>query len=169
MTNRIIQCKLNFVSHLKKLNDEALAKQVYDEQLSNGYPGLATEAQELCKRIGIPDITKQRVKESSKDQWKQKIKEAVERKNGEELKEKINQMEKLEIMKDEIYEQNEYLDQLTLSQARTLFRVRKRTRKCKINQSSDRRNRETLWRCQSHILYSPLYQDLYQGSNENPS
>ena len=135
---------------------------------------MATEAQELCKNIGIPDITKQRVKEPSKDQWKQKIKEAVERKNGEELKEKINQMEKLVIMKEDIYEQKEYLDQLTLSQARTLFRVRTRTLKCKLNQSSDRRNKETLWRCQcgyidsqSHILYCPLYQDLREGKDIN--
>ena len=83
-------------------------------------------------------------------------------------------MEKLKIMKEEIYEQKEYLDHLRLSQARTLFRVRTRTLKCKLNQSSDRRNMETLWRCQcgymdsqSHILYCPLYQDLREGKDIN--
>ena len=40
MTNRIIQRKLNLCVHLKKLDGKDLSKQIFEEQLRNGYPGL---------------------------------------------------------------------------------------------------------------------------------
>ena len=55
------------------------------------------------------------------------------------------------------------------------FRVRPKMVKCKLNQSSDRGNRASLWKCngcghvdsQSHILYCPSYQDLRVGKDLN--
>ena len=107
MSNRIIQRKLNLCIHLKKLNKNDLAKQVYEEQLRNGYPGLVTECQKLCEQIGIPDVTRERAKKISKNQWKSRIKEAVEKKNGMELKKSMERLEKLEVMKGEEYNQKE--------------------------------------------------------------
>ena len=49
MENRIIQRKINFLVHVKNLKEGDLAKQVYDEQVLNGYPGLVKEVQELCE------------------------------------------------------------------------------------------------------------------------
>ena len=173
MTNRVIQRQCNFIVHLKNLKKSDLAKQIYDEQLSNGYPGLITEAQRLCDSVGLPSITKNREKEDNKIQWKQRIMEAVERKNEIQLKRKIQSFQKLEVMKEEKYEQKEYLSNLTLEEARMFFRVRTKMVKCKLNQSSDRGNRASLWKCnrcghvdsQSHILYCPNYQDLRVGKD----
>ena len=58
MKNRVIQRKLNFMVHLKKLKEKDLANQIFREQRSNGYPGLVKESRELCEQIGLPDITK---------------------------------------------------------------------------------------------------------------
>ena len=171
MDNRISMRKLNLCVHLKKLDKDDLAKQVYEEQVKNGYPGLARETQDLCEYFCIPDITKERLKEPSKAQWKKIIKEAVEKKNGMELKEKILKMEKLEVMKNESYGLKDYLSDLSLEDARMLFRVRTKTLKCKMNQS--RHNRESLWKCkacgciesQSHIMHCPAYQQLREGKS----
>ena len=146
---------------------------MYEEQLKNGYPGLVREAQELCEKMGIPDITKERIKDPSKAQLKSRIKEAVEKNNGKELKGDMERYEKLEVMKKEDYEQKDYLSNLSLEQARTLFRVRTRTIPCKFNQSSDRGNRESLWQCracgyvetQTHIMHCPAYKDLREGKS----
>ena len=116
-----------------------------------------------------------REKDKTKRKWKEIIKEAVERKNGEELKEKIRKLEKLEVMKKERFEQKDYLRSLSLEQARVLFRVRTRMVNCKLNQSSSRANKVSLWRCdecgfidsQSHILHCPAYQDLRMGKDLN--
>ena len=36
--------------------EEGLAKQVYNEQVLNEWPGLAQEVSEICTSIGIPDV-----------------------------------------------------------------------------------------------------------------
>ena len=141
--------------------------------MHNFLPYIAKEAQQFSENIGIPDITKVREKELSKAQWKRRIKEAVEKKNEKELKERIMKLEKLEQMKEEKYEQKDYLKVLTMEEARTFFRLRSRVFKCKMNQSSERRNRESLWKCsgcgcvdsQSHIIHCVAYQDLRTGKN----
>ena len=71
-------------------------------------------------------------------------------------------------MKDEAYERKTYLSDLNMNDARVLFRIRTRTIKCKMNQSSSQANKASLWQCQgcgnvdtqTHILYCPSYQHL---------
>ena len=173
MKNRVIQRKLNLCLHLKKLKNEDLAKQVFEEQRENSYPGLVSDCHELCEQLGIPDITKERIKDPSKGQWKKIVKEAIEKKYGKELKEKIDKLEKLEIMKGEDYGQKDYLSELSMEEARMHFRVRTRTIKCKLNQSNDKGNKSSLWKCracgyiesQTHLLHCPAYQDLRSGKS----
>ena len=43
MKVRIDQAKLNLLHHIKNLDKDTLAKQVYDEQSSHGWPGLVSE------------------------------------------------------------------------------------------------------------------------------
>ena len=79
----------------------------------------------------------------------------------------------LEEMKDESFMQSEYLSNLSLEQARIMFRVRTRMIKCKWNHKSSKLNKATLWKCeecgnidsQSHILNCPAYQDLRAGKD----
>ena len=95
MKNRIIQRKLNLVVHLRNLSDGSLAKQVFLEQRKNGWPGLVSEAQDLCKQINLPDVTMDREKET-KQAWKSSIRRTVEGNNGKELGEEINEVGKFQ-------------------------------------------------------------------------
>ena len=81
--------------------------------------------------------------------------------------------EMLDEIKEESYEKREYLDNLSLSGARMFFRLRTRTFKCKMNQSSEKANWESLWKCQacgkvdtqSHIIHCVAYKDLRIGKS----
>ena len=67
----------------------------------------------------------------------------------------------------------EYLETMNLAEARTFFRIRTKMIICKMNQSSDRANKESLWRCedcgyvdtQSHIIHCPAYKALREGKS----
>ena len=86
---------------------------------------------------------------------------------------KIEQMQKLEKIKEESYGQKAYLTELQLNDARLLFRIRTKNINCKMNQSSSHSNKASLWKCdgcgyidtQSHILYCPSYQHLREGKS----
>ena len=44
------------VMAIQKLDDKALAKVMYQEQVSQGWPGLAREVQSICEEISLPDV-----------------------------------------------------------------------------------------------------------------
>ena len=94
------------------------------------------------------------------------------------MKKKIKKYDKLEALREEKFERKEYLNDMTLEKARTYFRVRSRMIKCKMNYSSDRRNVNSSWRCDScmrigilsmdsqpHILVCPAYKELRAGKS----
>ena len=177
MENRIAQKKLNLLVHLKTLNDDSLAKEIYNEQLKNNWPGLVNEGKELCDKLFLPDITRDREEEEStkkqKRQWKEKIKESVLKKNERDLKEKIMDLSKLETLKNEEYGEKLYLKEMDMSDARLHFRIRTRTTKCMMNQPSDPGNRAALWLCkgcgnidsQKHLMFCPIFQELREGKS----
>ena len=45
------------ISFLKR-SQNGLAKQVYQVQLEQDWPGLAQKVEEICNKIGIPDVSK---------------------------------------------------------------------------------------------------------------
>ena len=121
----------------------------------------------------LPDITKKRKGEPSKNQWKSVIKCAVEEKNGKDLKDSMEGMSKLEQMKNEEYLLKPYINEMSMQDARMQFRLRTRMLKFKMNQPSDKTNKATLWECngcvnvdtQAHILWCPAYQELRVGKS----
>ena len=122
-----------------------------------------SEARELCKELKMGDITIDRPVKEKKAHWKDKIKKSIQEKNEKDIKKAIERYDKLEVMKKEEYGMKSYIDELNMTEARTLFRVRSKMIKCKMNQSSDGYNKSSLWKCedcgyvdtQSHILNCP--------------
>ena len=53
---RIWEAKCLLVLQIKGLEDGSLAKLVYQEAESRGWPGLGKEVRQICQNIGIPDI-----------------------------------------------------------------------------------------------------------------
>ena len=53
---RIWEQKLLLVKAIRQLEDNVLAKEVFNQQLEMGWPGLAREATKICQEIGLQDI-----------------------------------------------------------------------------------------------------------------
>ena len=56
MELRIAYRKLTFANAIKHLSDKSLAKQIWDEQVKNKWPGLAQESVEICKKLDLPNL-----------------------------------------------------------------------------------------------------------------
>lgn len=172
MMNRVKVKKLNLMVHVKNLDESALARQVYNEQVRQDWPGLVQEVREMCGDWRLEDVSKQWTEEPTKRQWKNKIKNAARENNEKILRRNLENYRKLEEFKDEDFCQKSYLKDMNLYDARVMFRIRAKMIKCKMNFSSDRRNVASLWQCdscmsnidtQSHVLFCPAYSQLREG------
>ena len=47
---------------LQQQDVSSLARQVYEQQLALGWPGLAKEVSDICQTVGLPDVNYYRVK-----------------------------------------------------------------------------------------------------------
>ena len=43
------------------VDDESLAKKIYNEQLKHSWPGLVMEGDEICDLLGLPVISKNEI------------------------------------------------------------------------------------------------------------
>ena len=84
MKYRIWTRKLIFVNTLKNMQDGTLAKEIFDEQVKRGWPGLAKEATTICQDLELPNIIVERI---GKRNWESMVKKAAKEKHEEELKE----------------------------------------------------------------------------------
>ena len=94
-----------FLHHLKRLNKESLANQIFQVQKDNNWPGLVSEVKQLCKELELPDITESHNK-FKKTNWKFEVGMACRIKDENELKEMIGKLSKTDCMKNkcEIFE-----------------------------------------------------------------
>ena len=90
---RVFQEKVLLVKAIKEQEEGCLAKEVLEEQVRMGWPGLAREVQEICQLTGLPDITN-----SDINIEKEEIKEAMTVSHLKYLKEEMKGA-KLEEMK----------------------------------------------------------------------
>ena len=163
--------KLNLVVHLKQLDEDSLAKQVFDEQIRHNWPGLAKEAKDICQKWKMDNVTREEEEVKSKKMWKRIIQMKAKEEEGRELREKMKKYQKLQDVIEEDYGKKSYLDEMSSKDAKLWFRVRSKMIKCKMNFSSDKKNRETLWLCdcgcidtQSHLMWCRQLDHLREGS-----
>ena len=74
MKYRIWTSKLIFVNTLKNIQDGTLAKEIFDEQVNRGWPGLAKEATKICQDLELPNIIKERI---GKRKWESMVKKGT--------------------------------------------------------------------------------------------
>ena len=68
---------------LRMMDKRFLARQIYEEQVREGWPGLFREVEGICTQVGLPDanmvtVTKAQVDKAIKDYNKQEIREVQE-------------------------------------------------------------------------------------------
>ena len=75
---RVMEPKLLLALHLRHLDEESLANQVYQDQLAMGWPDLATEVGKICEELGIENVNTTKY---NKYDYKTILSEACHRKN----------------------------------------------------------------------------------------
>ena len=179
MEYRVNQKKLLFLHYLVYLDQDSLAKQIFLAQKEYNFPGFVFEGQALLKFFNLPNIVIEDTS-ISKLQWKTMVKKAVASKFEEMIRGKIKKMTKLKDgpINHEIFETKSYLSEMSLTDARTLFRIRSQTTDVIMNQRSNKAHAKNLWKCsecgnidtQSHILSCPFHAHLRERKSlENDS
>ena len=132
-----------------------------------------SECNKIMHEWEIPDITRMEG-DISRNQWKTIVKKEALKQNSKVLSEMIRKCSKLEIMKQEKYEEKPYLTAMSMHDAQVNFSMRSRMYRCKMNYMNDPKYKSEMWRCdscescidsQSHILYCPAYQQLRVGKS----
>ena len=68
---RVMEAKVQLVQAIRRQEEGGLAKEVLEEQLSMGFPGLGQEVTQICRELGLPDASRQEVD-------KEEIKEGIQ-------------------------------------------------------------------------------------------
>lgn len=138
---RIMREKLRLVVAIRNLSEETLAKQVFREQKDLGLPGLVKEAQDICIKIGIRDITEV-------DVTKEEMEDALETYNVKLTKEEMGEKIKYHEMKNEdIRKPQKFLEEMNLEECSIAMRVKSFMVDCPGNMRARYKGREDCLRC----------------------
>ena len=121
---RVWELKLLLVLAIRQQEEEVLARQVLEEQVELGLPGLGQEATDICLKLGLPDICRGRPDRVSKE----KIQEEIFYNHLKHLKEELGALKEKgkELFQMDIRKPQEYLASSSLAEARMAFRVQNR-------------------------------------------
>ena len=164
MKHRIWYEKINFVQVLRNLK-EGLAKEIYEQQLVQGWPGLAKEVKEICNEVDIPDANQVVISRKC-------LKLAFRNHDSKEIREKMLSYKKLDKIKnDDPTEAKDYMRKKSLADCRIIFRVRTEMIDIKDNMRGKYKgkniNCETcdmkVAESQGHVMVCSGYQELRIG------
>ena len=164
---RVQQQKVLLVLHLRHLDQESLAHKVYLEQLAMGWPGLASEAEQICKELNIENVN---TTSCNKYDFKLILSKACHIRNEYILRNLGEGKEKCSRIVKEQYGQKEYIQKKYISEVRNIYRTRYGQRYFAGNFSHDNSYRKTNWMCkcglskeqEKHITSGqcPVYSDI---------
>ena len=168
MKLRIWREKLMFVLHLRSLDDETLAKKIYNQQVEKGWPGLAKETKEICQELGIQDCNSTHL---SKSEYKELVKSALKMKDEEYLRKEAEGKRKCEKIMKEKFEKKSYISNNKIAEVRNIFKARVGMSNFAGNFSNDKRFLRTNWMCrceseresEEHVIKEcTIYEDIRQ-------
>ena len=154
---QIVTAELSLLFHIRNMEDTVLAKQIYDQQLLYGWPGLIKEGVKLCKELEIPDVT--RVKASEKE-FKRMVKEACRLNDEEELKLNMNYKEELQFLKEEDCKHKCYILEMSLPDVRILFRHKTRITANAENYKKLPKYRGEGVKCKSFLQFNEFFHTM---------
>jgi hypothetical protein len=108
---------VNLILAIRKMK-QGLAKEIYEEQLYNGWPGLAQEVTKICAVIGLTNPNESTV-------TKKELTVALREHDKKEIVEKFSTYKKLDkIIDDDPTVAKDYMGEKSLADARMIFRLR---------------------------------------------
>ena len=171
MKHRVEREKLMLVHHLKQMEEGSLARQVYDEQIRNNWPGLAEEARTICARLRLEDVNRT---ECSKNEFKEMILKAVRREDEVWMRDEMEGKTKTKDLVTGSCLIKDYFSCKSLTKTREIFRIRTNMNDLKGNFKNRYKNTPGEVSCEacgledevnSHIIKCVEYADLRQGKD----
>ena len=118
MKYRIWNSKCQLLLQIKCLDEEALAKQVYEQAEENNWPGLGQEVREICQKIQLPDLNKYTIE-------KRQIQTAIFEAHHKDMLQQFEKSKKLKDIKDDNFRGlQDYFHDKNLTNARMKFKIR---------------------------------------------
>ena len=164
---RVMQEKVLLALHLRYLDKESLAHLVYLEQQTMGWPGLASEVEEICGELNIENVNTTKY---NKSDYKKILVQACHIRNEAILRKMSEGKEKCSRMTHEEYRQKDYMEEKNISEVRNIYRSRFGQRAFAGNFSKDNTYRKSNWMCmcgeskekEKHIKSydCPVYSDI---------
>ena len=176
MKLRIWKEKVMLVLHIRSLDDNTLAKKIYNQQVEENWPGLAKETKEICEELGIQDCN---TTHFCKAEYKELVNSALKLKDEEYLRKESEEKRKCETIMKESYGKKTYISSSKIAEVRSIFKARVGMTEFADNFSKDKRFMRTNWECrcgfeketESHIKKDcPIYDDLkdeYEDLNDD--
>ena len=144
MRLRIWREKLMLILHIRSLDENTLARKIYDEQRKEGWPGLAKETKEICEELGILDCNTTQL---SKIEYKDLINAALKMKDEEYLRKESEGKRKCLKIMEENYGKKKYISNSKIAEVRNVFRARVGMTEFADNFAKDKRFLRTNWLC----------------------
>ena len=145
---RIFKEKVMLVLHLRYLDKESLAHRVYQEQLAMGWPGLASEVEDICKELKIENAN---TTTCNRTDYKQILIQACHIRNEAILRKLAEGKEKCFRMTSERYGVKAYLEEKNILEVRNIYRSRFGQRLFPGNFSNENQYRKSNWMCKCGI------------------
>ena len=126
MAWRVKEAKVLLVMAIRRQEEGGLAREVLEEQLAMGFPGLGQEVTKICEELRIPDASRQEVS-------KEELKDAIKMNHLASLKAEMVGKIKLEaIARTDMRKEQEYVH-WSVEDCRTAFRLQTRIFDCRAN------------------------------------
>ena len=110
-----------------KMMENSLAKEVYEEQRHNDWPGLAKEVTEICREVGVEDVNEKKVPRG-------KVEEEIFYHHYREMKKEMESKDKCsEIRHEDFREVQSYMKENSIEKARMMFSLRAKMYNCRAN------------------------------------
>ena len=162
---RVKKDKIMMVLHLRSLHEDTLARQIYEEQKTNKWPGLALETLTICQELQIEDCN---LTQLDRGLYKKIVIAACHKKNEQNLRGLAKG--KCERLNHEEYGKKDYLHMKNIHEIRQQYRTRFGLQPFAGNYSNDKRFARSGWLCkcqtareeEGHLMSGqcPVYGDL---------
>ena len=107
--------------HVRRLDEGSLARKVYLEQVSNKWPGLAQEVENICQELDVQSPAKTTM---SNKVYRSELVLACQKKNEELIKEECEGKTKCQRILNEKYGRKSYIDNEQITIVRDTYKAR---------------------------------------------
>ena len=163
--------KVMLIHHIRSLDEDTLARRVYEEQRKHNWPGLFKETTVLCEELRVEDVNNTSL---SKKDYRQIFIDACKMKHEEVLRKQAESQSKTKRIFEDNYGSKAYFENTNIFEARQIFRARTKMMPFAANFSGSNKYKRTNWLCkcgvreeESHLVEGrcPVYQDIWEKYN----